>query len=437
MAKRAWIISVSMGYGHQRAAFPLKELAPDGKVILANDYEGMPEKDKTIWQTSRRLYEAVSQFRKVPLFGDFVFFIFDQFQKIQSFYPKRDLSKPNLQLEQTYALIKKGWGRDLIKKLKEKPLPIVSTFFSPAFMAERFGYPRKIYCLVCDADVSRAWAPLKPKRSKIKYLVPTSRAGERLKLYGVKAENIFLTGFPLPLENIGTKNMEVLKRDLAQRMVKLDPKKQFFNHYEALIKKYLGRLPSKVSRPLTILFAVGGAGAQKEIGVQIVKSLTPRIKRKEVKVILVAGIRQEVRDYFEKKTKGLAVEILFERELGKYFEKFNLALRKTDILWTKPSELSFYSALGLPIIIAPPLGSQEKFNKEWLLQLGAGLSQKNPLLAHEWLFDYLDRGLLAEAALQGFIEAEKLGTINIKKIVLGRRDKSFLPLRPQVSGLGK
>jgi len=406
-----------MGYGHQRAAFPLRELAPENKVILANDYQAIPEKDRSIWQTSRRLYEFISQFRKIPFFGDFLFFVLDQFQKIQSFYPKRDLSKPNFQLEQTYSLIKKGWGRDLINKLKEKPLPIVSTFFSPAFMAERFGYPGNVFCLICDADVSRSWAPLRPKRSKIKYLVPTSRAAERLKLYRIKPENIFLTGFPLPLENIGTKNLEVLRRDVAQRIVKLDPKRKFFDHYEALIKKYLGKSPSKVSRPLTIIFAVGGAGAQKELAVQIAKSLAKKIKGKEVKLILVAGIREEVKKYFERKIRGIAVEILFEKEIGKYFEQFNKALRKADILWTKPSELSFYCALGLPIIIAPPLGSQEKFNKEWLLQLGAGIPQKNPLFTNEWMFDFLDRGLLAEAALQGFIEAEKLGTINIQKII--------------------
>jgi len=417
MKSKAYIISVSMGYGHQRAAFPLRELAPENKVILANDYQAIPEKDRSIWQTSRRLYEFISQFRKIPFFGDFLFFVLDQFQKIQSFYPKRDLSKPNFQLEQTYSLIKKGWGRDLINKLKEKPLPIVSTFFSPAFMAERFGYPGNVFCLICDADVSRSWAPLRPKRSKIKYLVPTSRAAERLKLYRIKPENIFLTGFPLPLENIGTKNLEVLRRDVAQRIVKLDPKRKFFDHYEALIKKYLGKSPSKVSRPLTIIFAVGGAGAQKELAVQIAKSLAKKIKGKEVKLILVAGIREEVKKYFERKIRGIAVEILFEKEIGKYFEQFNKALRKADILWTKPSELSFYCALGLPIIIAPPLGSQEKFNKEWLLQLGAGIPQKNPLFTNEWLFDFLDRGLLAEAALQGFIEAEKLGTINIQKII--------------------
>ncbi|PIV64865.1 MAG: hypothetical protein COS09_02615, partial [Candidatus Nealsonbacteria bacterium CG01_land_8_20_14_3_00_12] len=98
-------------------------------------------------------------------------------------------------------------------------------------------------------------------------------------------------------------------------------------------------------------------------------------------------------------------------------KEFNQKLRKTDILWTKPSELSFYAALGLPIIIAPPIGSQEEFNKRWLLKSGFGALEENPSYTDQWLFDWLNRGYLAEAAMEGFIEGEKLGTINIQKII--------------------
>ncbi len=94
-------------------------------------------------------------------------------------------------------------------------------------------------------------------------------------------------------------------------------------------------------------------------------------------------------------------------------------MNKTDILWTKPSELSFYSGLGLPIIIAPSIGSQEDFNKKWILNLGAGILQENPKYADQWIFDYLNSGRFAEAAMQGFIEVEKLGTFNIQKTCFG------------------
>ncbi|MEK7164541.1 MAG: hypothetical protein AAB779_01200 [Patescibacteria group bacterium] len=113
----------------------------------------------------------------------------------------------------------------------------------------------------------------------------------------------------------------------------------------------------------------------------------------------------------------LGVKLIYADTKEDYFHKFNVALRETDILWTKPSELSFYSALGLPIIIAPPIGSQEFFNKYWLEVIGAGIPQEMPMYAHEWLMDYLQNGWLAEAALQGYLEAPRKGVENIKAIV--------------------
>jgi len=418
--KEAWVIDVSMGYGHQRTAYPLRNLAFDKKIIHANDYDGIPEKDKKTWETAKRGYEFISAFRRTPLIGKPAFSLFDRIQRILSFYPKRDLSKPNLQLKQNIRqIIKNGWGKHLIQKLSEEPLPMINTFFTSAFMAEVFKYPGQIYCVVCDTDASRTWAPLESKKSKIKYFAPTKRVAERLKLYGVKPKNIFLTGYPLPQENIGSEKMEVLKADLKQRLVNLDPKKNYFEKYKELIDLKLGKLPKKSNHPLTIMFAVGGAGAQKAIGVKIVKNLAKKIRAGEVKVILVAGIRQKVKEYFVENTKRLPVEIIFDKNIENYFKKFNRAMRKTDILWTKPSELSFYSALGLPIIIAPPIGSQEDFNQRWLLRGGYGNNQRNIKYINQWLFDWLNMGFLAESAMQGFMEGEKLGTHKIKKICFG------------------
>ena len=421
--KKAWIISVNMGYGHQRTAFPLESIAPEQKVININDYPGISPKDRKIWETARRFYEGVSRFKRVPLVGEFAFFLFDQSQKIFSFYPKRDLSKPNLQIKQIFSLINKGWGKDFIEKCREKggKLPLISTFFTPAFMAEEFNYPGKIFCIICDADISRTWAPLNPKKSRIKYFAPNERVLERLKLYGIKKNNIFLTGYPLPEELVGDEKIEILKENLRHRLFNLDPQKKFLSNYQPLIKKHLGALPQKPNHPLTLMFAVGGAGAQKEIGIKIVKTLARKINnksaRRRIKVILVAGIKEKVKEYFKKNTQDLKVEIIFGKNIREYFQKFNQALKKTDILWTKPSELSFYSALGLPIIVAPAIGSQENFNKRWLLKSGFGLEQEDPSHVDEWLFDWIHQGYLAEAALEGFIEGEKLGTRKIKKII--------------------
>jgi hypothetical protein len=102
----------------------------------------------------------------------------------------------------------------------------------------------------------------------------------------------------------------------------------------------------------------------------------------------------------------------------KYFSEFNLSLRETDILWTKPSELSFYSGLGIPIIIAEPIGSQEDYNRRWLLGIGSGVDSKNPENVEEWLFDFLNSSWLAEAAMNGFLKAPKMGTYNIRNLIL-------------------
>ena len=423
MAKKVWLVTVSMGYGHQRTTYPLKSLATGGKIISANDYPDIPKSDKRIWLGSKSFYEAISRFKRVPLIGEAVFGLYDRLQSIISFYPRKDLSGANLQLREIFSLIERGWGRHLIKKLSSN-YPFVTSFFTPAFMAEVFDYPGDIFCIVCDADVARTWAPLIPHISKIKYLVPNQRVLERLEMYGVKTENIFLTGYPLPKENIGTEKMEILKKDIAQRLVNLDPKKKYAKNYDLLIKKHLGALPEKSDHPLTIMFAVGGAGAQKEIGIQIIRGLKHRIEKGEIKIILVAGIRRKVKKYFQENIKELGllknknIEIIFEKNTETYFQKFNQSLRKTDILYTKPSELSFYSALGIPIIIAPCIGSQEEFNKRWLLKSSFGVSQNDPAHIDEWLSDWLEGGYLAEVAMEAFIEGEKLGTFKIQKIVL-------------------
>lgn len=423
--ERAWVVAVSMGYGHQRTAFPLRDLSPDGKIINANDYEGIPRDDRDVWASTSHFYEFISRFKRVPLIGAAAFYLYDRFQRIMNFYPKRDLSRPPLVLKQAFRLIHDGWGKDLIERLSKEKIPLVTTFFTTAFMAEEWKYPGEIYCATADADVARGWAPLNPGKTRIQYCASTDRVFERLKLYGVKEENIHMTGYPLPKANIGGTDMKVLKKDMQPRLVNLDPSGRYISEYGPVVRENFGKLPKDAGRPLTIMFSIGGAGAQKEIGMAIVKSLRNDIKAKKIKVILSAGTHRGTMNYFADELKKLGfkepfndgAEILWAIGLHDYFEKFNETLRVTDILWTKPSELSFYCGLGLPIIIAPPIGSQEDFNREWLLKVGAGMDQYDPAYTHEWLFDYLKDGWFAEAAMHGFLEAEKMGVYNIEKLI--------------------
>ncbi len=421
---KAWVVAVDMGYGHQRTAHSLRGIAFNGSVINANNYPGIPDKDKKIWQTTRSSYEFISRFRRIPIIGTLLFLFLDSFQKILGYYPKRDLSKSNFNGKIISSLVKKGWGKDLIETLEKTPLPLVTTFFAPVFMAEHLNYPSSIYCIICDADINRVWVSLDPRKSHIKYFAPCTWVRDRLKLYGVKPENIMLTGYPLPKENIGN-NMEIVKKDLGYRILNLDPNGRYRKLYQPLIKSYLGELPKMPNHPLTILFSMGGAGAQKEIALAIINSLKEKILNKQLRFIISVGVREELRKYFESKIKDLKLDgwlhILYGKNTAEYFEKFNLALRTTDILMTKPSELSFFAGLGIPIVIEPSIGSQEDFNRRWLLHIGAGVLQENPKYTDQWIFDFINTGDFAETAMQGFVEIEKMGAYNIERIIMDEK----------------
>ncbi len=313
----------------------------------------------------------------------------------------------------------------------------MTTFFTIAHMAEYWGYKGPIYCVVTDTDISRSWVALKPRVSKISYCAPSHRVVDRLQLYGVNPKKIYLTGFPLPKENLDhNMDISILRADMAQRMVNLDPTKRYLRVHGNHIAERLGlkELPKRANHPLTITFAVGGAGAQREIGVEAMKSLRQYILEEKIRLNLIAGIHSEVRDYFveeaqqcglEKKL-GKFVRVQFSKTKAEYLAEFNQWLRTTDMLWTKPSELSFFAALGIPLIIAPPIGSQEDYNQGWLLALDAGIPQEDPAQAAEWLFDWLNSGFLAKAAMAGFREGFKFGTFNIEQLVVGHPEKMKL-----------
>lgn len=437
--KEAYVVTVDMGYGHQRAVYPLHDIAaaPKGwkqaEIISANTYEGIPQHDRDFWEGSRHLYEIISRMKKIPIVGDWIFGAMDHFQRIEPFYPRRDLSDPILQVKSIYHMIGRGWGKHLIAQLNEKPLPLITSFFATAFFAEEHGYKGEIYCLCTDTDISRAWAPLTPQKSRINYFAPNKRVRERLISYGINADQIYVTGFPLPKENLG-KDLSILKKTLGERLCNLDPRGNYYNKYGETIEDRLGKqnCSLKAKHPVTITFAVGGAGAQRELGTTILKSLHKDIDSDRIRLNLVAGSRLDVFKYYEKEVKRLHLErkhgghinIVYHPDKFEYFKLFNKTLLTTDILWTKPSELSFYAGLGLPIIMAPTIGSQEDFNKAWLFSIGAGVEQEDARYANEWLFDWLDSGWLAEAAMEGFMDAPQDGAQNIEDIALhGKRSE--------------
>ena len=428
---KVWMVAVDMGYGHQRAAYPLKKFAYQDKIITANNYEGIPASDRLIWANDEKFYNFISRFKSRGWLGRLAFNYIDRFQKIDEFYPLGRRTEPTAQLKGIYQRIKKGWGQHLIKKLNQKLLPLITPFFTVAHMAEYWGYQGPIYLLVTDSDISRAWAPLEPAQSKICYLASTERVVGRLKEYGVLAEKIFYTGFPLPEELVGP-DSKIAKENLRRRLLTLDPLGQFKTAFGPVIENYIGSLKSPIGTAPTptLAFAVGGAGAQVEIGCEILGSLAKLLREGKITIYLIAGVSEQAATKFNEAAKKLQLEehlgknlnIIFTTSKEEYFQQFNEMLSSVDILWTKPSELSFYAALGLPIVIAPPVGSQEIQNRKWLLFLNTGLNQLNPKFAHQWLVDWISNGHFAEMALEGFIKMERNGVANIRQVLLKNQE---------------
>jgi hypothetical protein len=420
--KKAWVVSADMGYGHQRAVYPLKDIAEDG-IITVGSSGAISKAEQKLWKRLLNAYEFFSRAKGIPVLGPPFFSMLDSLMRIPSFYPMRNLSNTTFQVNFLESLIEKGLCKGMLEKTESKNLPVVTSFYASAIAADKKGF-NKVFCIICDADINRAWVAKNPWESKIEYFVPCGKAAQRLKAYGVPDERIHLTGFPLPIELLGDENLSVLKKDLAQRLFYLDPKRKFWARHGRNVEYFLGKenCDFRNDRKLTIAYAVGGAGAQKEIGGKIANSLKEKINTGEIRLILVAGIRKEVNDYFleiknDIDPDGENIKIIFANTLHDYFDVFNKALHETDILWTKPSELSFYCGLGIPIVMSPIIGSQEKFNKKWLHEIQAAMKQEKPEYTDQWLYDLLNRGTLAESAWDGFLKARKLGTFKIHQVL--------------------
>ena len=427
----AWVVSADMGYGHQRAVFPLKEIAEEG-LITAGRNDGSTDKEKKQWTRLLHMYESFSRARGIPVIGKPIFSLLDTLLHIPSFYPIRNLSRSTYQVDLLVNNIKAGICTGILEKVASKPLPLVTSFYAPAIAADIKGH-EPTYCIICDADINRVWVAKQPWESRINYFAPCGKAAQRLKSYGVPEERIFLTGFPLPEDLIGPR-LSILKNDLAQRLFYLDPQDRFWSLHRRGAEQFLGKknCAFRRERTLTITYAVGGAGAQKEIGAQIAHSLRNRLHSGEVHLNFVAGIRPEVKEYFEqirREHRDGAISVIYGADLHEYFQAFNTAMRTTDILWTKPSELSFYVGLGIPIIMTPTIGSQERFNRQWLFEIHAGMKQEDPMYTEQWLYDLLENGTIADMAWSGFLKARKLGTRKILEVLqTGTMTRSTSPL---------
>ncbi len=421
------VAAAEMGYGHLRAAAALAtalgvELLQVESPLLAGAEE------QRLWRSARRLYEATARASQLPVIGGPLRALLDSLTSIPHLYPKRDLSRPTLQARSLFRLVEKGLGAGLVERLRATGSPLVTTYFAPAIVAQHHGCA-PIYCVVTDVDLNRVWVPIDPHGNSIVYLTPSRRALERLRAYGVPPGQIEFTGFPLPPELLGGPELPVLRHNLAGRLVRLDPEGAFRQQAEREIRHFLDvELPESEERqPPRLTFTVGGAGAQAELAQPLVHSLAPLIQDGRLRLTLAAGTRPEVAARFERWVRdaglggslGAGVQIFLAGDLAGYFAGFNQLLAQTDILWTKPSEMTFFAALGIPLVFSQPVGIHERYNRRWAIENGAGLKQREPQHAGDWLAEWMAEGTLAAAAWSGFMRLPKFGLYQIVERVTG------------------
>lgn len=413
------VVALNMGYGHLRPAHALARFM--GTPLLEADSPDVAgPNEMRLWARSRRLYEATTRWSGIPFIGAPLRMLVERYTHIPHLHPYRDQSRKTVAVRTLERLVKRGIGQRLVERSRETGRPILTTFFAPALAADASGLDR-VYCVVTDSDINRAWAPPEPAKTRITYLVPSMRALRRLRAYGVPKERIQATGYPLPDELVGGESLATLKRNLAGRLVRLDRKRSFRESYPDEVRHFLGDLPEAEEgvAPL-VAFAVGGAGAQTEIAARFLPGLKAEIEQGRLRLALVAGIRVAVRDRFRellaKHRLESSVEILFEPDVLSYFQSFNALLARTDVLWTKPSEMTFFGALGLPLVLSRPVGVHEWYNRRWARETGAGLKQRDARYAAQWLREWMDDGILASAAWSGFTRLPKFGLYRIARL---------------------
>ena len=412
------LVAIDMGYGHLRPAAALAE-----RLDVPVQHMDRPPlgdaQDAAFWRRTRKLYEPLTRWSQLPVIGGPAQALLDAVTAIPPLYPARDLSAPSSGTKALVRAARGGLGRTLADHLAAEGSALLTTFYAPAILSELHGRTR-VACVVTDSDVNRVWAPADPAKSKIVYFAPATHTARRLRAYGVREENLRVTGFPLPHALLGGPELPALRRNLAARLVRLDPRGGWIASHAPELERALGPLPeAEKGRPPLLTFAVGGAGAQ----VGIVQSFLPSLKRLlgegRLRLALVAGRRPEVaarlRGFLADSglAEGENVRLLEAPDVEAYFPLFNALLAETDLLWTKPSELTFFAALGLPLVVAPAVGVHEACNRRWAEEWGAALPQGDPAHAAEWLDDWLEDGVLAAAAWAGFRHLPNLGLYRI------------------------
>lgn len=395
------ITSALMGFGHLRAAHNISAYghAPVFRVDRDPYVAGL---DRLVWSTTQAIhtYGSKDAESKNRLFYKW----FDGVMRIPD-----DHELPSMSASRFIHTMKNlGLGKTFFKTMNGSRPPLLHTFYLHAMLSLYWRYPGKNYLLLCDTDFHRVWVPLHPEEKNLEYMVPVPKSADRLISYGVSANRIHVTGFPLPVANTGTRDLSTLVKDFGVR------------------KKRIGR---NSSTPLTVMFPFSGAGAYSNVLAELVKDMLDSLREGSVRLVVSCGDNERAL----KNTENLFVnygleeseftEIMFDHDLFTSFDRFNMALKSVDVIITKPGEIVFYAGLGIPMIFLPPIGAHEEGNREYLLKNQCAVDMGHASNFLRWLEDNRRSGKLLELAEMGYRNLSKTGAFEIDELV--REGKSI------------
>lgn len=421
------VVASAMGSGRLRAARSLAQML--GCQLWRAD--GAPlcnGRERRLWELLRKAHDLAAQDLRLPLVGPGIRRLLDGLTMIPPLRRRREFAGPSLASRLLDALIESGFGGALVGALRTVAGPLLTTFYAPAVIADRAGH-EPVYCVVTDADVNRVWVPIDPRESNIKYFAPTRGVVRRLRAFGVSDDRIAFTGFPLPKSLVGDEHLDVLRRNLGPRLARLDPRQRFRQAWRHEVDHFLADTGREQERePPLLTIAVGGEGTQAGLVDAFLPGIRQAVVSGRIRLALVAGTSDELAGRFRRaldkicldRFVGRGVEILHAPSLDTVFDQFDALLARTDILWTRPNELTFYAALGIPLLLTEPAGPHERFNARFAAQHGLSLPVRSPRTVADRITQWLYDGTLAANAWSGFMRLPKFGTQRILEEVRTR-----------------
>ena len=187
-----------------------------------------------------------------------------------------------------------------------------------------------------------------------------------------------------------------------------------------------------------ILLTVGGAGAQREIFADIIKSLLPLVDDNKIVLYINVGDHKGVWDglcedikslksrselYFNQwdKTAKFAeianessevtgIHAFYHSNIFEAVYASNLLMRSTDLLITKPSELAFYP---VPKLMIKRVGGHEAWGAIRAAEIGDGTIEcESTALSLQMLDEIIHSPSLLEKMVHHILKANEIGTYN-------------------------